>query len=163
MEQRCRSKTCTYFPHCIKAGKPGDSVMSESSSGDLPRQKLDHLRKGLLRLHKAIIDSERRVEYEKTFGTIPSPNRFLQLLLQDPWFAWLKPLSELIVKIDETLDAKEEPVSTQAVQTLSDSARLLLKPSENEPGFGQHYFSALQNEPDVVLAHAEVLTGLREK
>jgi len=135
--------------------------MSEPSSSELPRQKLDHLRTALLRLHKAIIDSE-RVEYEKTFGSIPSPNRFLQLLLQDPWFAWLKPLSELIVKIDETLDSKES-VSVGAAQMLSDSTHLLLKPSENEPGFGQHYFAALQSEPDIVLAHAEVLKVLRGK
>jgi len=36
--------------------------MSEPSPSELPRQKLDHLRTALLRLHKAIIDSE-RVEY----------------------------------------------------------------------------------------------------
>src|ERR1051326_9280999 len=68
--------------------------------------RLEVLRLSLLNLHKALVDSE-RVEYEKTIGKIQSPNHFLQLLTNDPWFAWLSPLSQLIVSIDEALDGKE--------------------------------------------------------
>jgi hypothetical protein len=132
---------------------------STSASND-PKQRLDRLRESLLRLHKALIDSE-RVGYESAFGTIHSPNQFLQLLLQDPWFAWLKPLSELMVKIDETLDA-DEPLTAATSTNLLAAAHQLLKPSESEPGFGQHYFAALQREPDVVLAHADVLKALKK-
>lgn len=70
------------------------------------RQRLTNLRQALLKLHKALLDSE-RVAYERTVGKIQSPNHFLQLVISDPWFAWLHPLSQLIVAMDEALDAEE--------------------------------------------------------
>ena len=69
------------------------------------RKRLAGLREALLGLSKALIESE-RVTYEQTIGKISSPNHFLQLLLTDPWFAWLQPLSQLIVAMDEALDAR---------------------------------------------------------
>ena len=117
------------------------------------RQRLSDLRHALLTLHKALIDSE-RVSYEKTVGPIPSPNHFLQLLTRDPWFAWLQPLSQLIVAMDEALDA-QEPLTREGADVLVKQAGLLLAPSEEGHGFSRHYFEALQRDPDVVLAHAE--------
>ena len=70
------------------------------------RQPLIELHGALVKLHKALLDSERQV-YEKDIGHIQSPNHFFQLLTSDPFFAWLRPISQLIVAIDETLDAKE--------------------------------------------------------
>src|SRR5712672_1103722 len=75
-------------------------------TGEL-RERLEELRQGVLALHKAVVDSE-RVTYEATVGTIQSPNHFLQLLTGDPWFAWLQPLSQLIVSMDEAQDPREE-------------------------------------------------------
>jgi hypothetical protein len=119
------------------------------------RQRLMELRQALLKLHKALVDSE-RVGYEKTIGKIQSPNHFLQLLTNDPWFAWLHPLSQLIVAMDEALDA-EEPLTAAKVDTLAHQSKLLLVASENSDGFPGHYFNALQRDPDVVLTHAEVV------
>src|SRR6476646_2790869 len=70
------------------------------------RQPLIELHGALVKLHKALLDSERQV-YEKDVGRIQSPNHFFQLLTSDPFFSWLRPISQLIVAIDETLDAKE--------------------------------------------------------
>ena len=117
------------------------------------QQRLQQLRNVLVDLHKALVDSE-RVGYEKTFGAIQSPNHFLQLLTTDPWFAWLQPLSQLIVSMDETLDAKE-PLTAALVDAAVKEAGVLLAPSESGQGFSRHYFDALQRDPDVVLAHAE--------
>jgi len=127
------------------------------------QQQLQPLRNALLALHKALVDSE-RVSYEQTIGTIPSPNHFLQLLTSDPWFAWLHPLSQLIVAMDEALDEKE-PLTMANVGALVKQTRLLLVASESGDGFSKHYFDALQREPDVVLAHAEVakLLGPRKR
>jgi hypothetical protein len=112
------------------------------------------LRDGLIRLHKTLLESE-RVGYEQTFGSVGSTGDFLQLVISDPWFAWLRPISELIVLIDQTLDA-EEPVSADAAATLVKTARTLLVATENGEGFPRHYFEALQRDPDVVLAHGGV-------
>jgi len=124
------------------------------------RQRLTALRHALLKLHKALVDSE-RVSYERTIGKIQSPNHFLQLLTNDPWFAWLHPLSQLIVAMDEALDA-EEPLTVAKVDALAHQSKLLLVASENNDGFSGHYYDALQRDPDVVLTHAEVVK-LRKK
>jgi hypothetical protein len=118
------------------------------------RKRLEEVRHALLTLHKALVDSE-RISYEKTFGAIRSPNQFLQLLITDPWFAWLQPLSQLLVSMDEALDAKE-PLTAAAVDAAVKAAGVLLAPSESGEGFSRHYFDAMQRDADVVLAHAEV-------
>ncbi len=125
------------------------------------RQRLTDLRLALLKLHKALIDSE-RVAYEKVVGKIQSPNHFLQLLTRDPWFAWLHPLSQLIVAMDEALDA-EEPLTTAKVDALVQQSKLLLVASEDGQGFSGHYYEAMQRDPDVVLAHAEVMKFLKPR
>jgi hypothetical protein len=119
------------------------------------RPRLEQLREELLDLHKALVDSE-RVSYEQIVGVIQSPNHFLQLLTNDPWFAWLHPLSQLIVSIDETLDA-DEPATISQVNAAFEQAGRLLAASEAGEGFSRHYYDALQRDPDVVLAHAEVI------
>jgi hypothetical protein len=105
-------------------------------------------------LHKVLLDSERAV-YEATVGPIHSPNHFFQLLTGDPWFAWLRPISQLIVAIDETLDAREGLTIASIDAVMSQSVFLLL-PAENGGEFGERYVAALQRDPRVVLAHAQV-------
>ncbi len=131
----------------------GDPRNISSGVSD-PRHRLQVLRSALLRLHKALVESE-RVQYEKVIGKIQSPNHFLQLLTNDPWFAWLSPLSQLIVSIDEALDAKPPLTPVAAEALVKESARLLVA-SETGQGFAKDYFEALQRDPDVVLAHGEV-------
>jgi hypothetical protein len=116
---------------------------------------IQQLRQALLKLHKTLLDSE-RVSYEKTVGTIQSPSHFLKLLTGDPWFAWLHQLSQLIVAMDEVL-SDEEQLTPVALETLVNQTRNLLVVSETGTGFATHYFEALQRDPDVVLAHAEVV------
>src|SRR4026207_324004 len=70
------------------------------------RAPLLELHSALLKLHKALLDSE-KIVYERNVRPIQSPNHFFQLLTNDPYFAWLRPISQLIVAIDETLDDKE--------------------------------------------------------
>ena len=118
------------------------------------RQPLQELRDALLDLHKALIDSERAV-YEASVGPIQSPHHFFQLLSSDPWFAWLRPVSHLIVAMDEALDAKE-PLTSDGVDTLMNESVFLLLPAEKGGEFGERYMAALQRDPHVVLAHAQV-------
>lgn len=130
-----------------------------SPYSDLARQRLADLRHGLLRLHKALLDSE-RVSYERIHGRIASSGQLFQLVIGDPWFAWLHRVSELVVQIDEMLEAEEPATAIEATRVI-DQIRMLLKPSEDGAGFGKHYFDALQRDPDVVLAHAAVKKLLR--
>jgi hypothetical protein len=125
------------------------------------RERLQHLRNAMLKLHKVIADSDRST-YEKTFGKISSPNQYLKLLTSDPWFAWLHPLSLLIVSMDEALDEKE-PLTVAKVNALVKESSLMLAPSETGEEFSRHYYEALQRDPDVVFAHADVNKHLHPK
>jgi hypothetical protein len=119
------------------------------------RERLTRLREALLHLHKALVDSE-RVSYEQNIGTIPTANHFLKLLTDDPWFAWLHPLSELIVAMDEALDAKTKtPLTAELAAALVKRTAELLVAAETGEGFARNYFDALQRDPDVVMAHAQ--------
>ena len=122
---------------------------------ELPKARLKEVRLVLLALHKSLVDAE-RVSYEKTVGAIQSPSHFLQLLTGDPWFAWLQPLSRLIVSLDEIEDG-EEPVTDAIVDSVIKEVRKLLSPSESGEGFSRHYFDALQADMDVVIAHADTM------
>jgi hypothetical protein len=129
--------------------------MKEESADQNAKQRLGELREGLFSLHKALIASE-RIGYEEAFGAIGAPANFLRLLLNDPWFAWLRPLSGLMAAVDEAMDGKE-PLTTQRAEELVVKARELLKPNEEGEGFGRHYYIAIQRDPDVLLAHAVIV------
>ena len=132
--------------------------MSNEMVSELTRETLKDLRHGLLRLHKLLLDLERR-DYERTRGRIGNSYEFLQLVLKDPWFDWLHRLSELIVQIDESLDTRESetPPTEEDAKALLERAKTLLAPSESGTQFQKNYFLALQQSPDVVLLHSEVM------
>ena len=121
---------------------------------------LDNLFHALLRLHKALLDDE-RVSYERVHGRIPSNGAFLQLVLNDAWFAWLRPLSQSIAKLDE-LSESNDAASHETIPALLVSVQTLLMPTEEGEGFSRQYHDALQRSPDVVLAHAAVRSLLMQ-
>jgi hypothetical protein len=124
-----------------------------------PKTQLQQVREALLELHKTLVDSE-RVGYEAAMGPIPSPNHFLRLLSDDPWFAWLHLLSRHIVSIDEALD-RRIPLTSAETTSLLTATRRMLVASEEGHGFPRSYFEALQRDPDVVFAHSRVALLLR--
>jgi hypothetical protein len=123
---------------------------------DAPRTLLTDLRHMLLAHHKALLDSERG-RYDHDVERIVSSGQLLNLVLRDPFFAWLHELSELIVMIDETLDADEPATAADAARLLG-QARTLLTPLESGGGFRGQYFDALQRDPDVVIAHGAAMS-----
>ncbi|PWT96878.1 MAG: hypothetical protein C5B51_32520 [Terriglobia bacterium] len=122
---------------------------------DRTRERLTDLRNGLLKLHKALLDSE-RASYERDVARITSTGQYLNLVLHDPWFGWLHELSKFIVLIDETLDF-EDPATAADADRLVSQARDLLAPSENGSAFARSYFEAIQRDPNVVLAHRDMM------
>jgi hypothetical protein len=125
------------------------------------RALLIDLRARLLHLHKVLLD-DTRATYELDRGRVGSNANLLQLVIADPWFAWLHALSEVVVRIDETVEPGAP--STQAdAAALVDHVERLLTASESGDGFHRRYFEALQRQPAVVLAHAEVRRVLKRK
>ena len=115
---------------------------------------LTDVRQGLLSLHKALIVAE-QVTFERIYGRVDSTGQLLQLVMNDPWFTWLHPLSNLVVRIDEVLENDEE-LTTEDVAILLTEVRALIRPSELGDGFERSYYEALQRAPEVVMAHCEI-------
>jgi hypothetical protein len=119
-----------------------------------PADRLTTLRNGLLRLHKCLLEAE-RAAYERDIERITSSGQYLNLVLSDPWFAWLRNLSQFIVMVDEAL-AAEEPVTEAEASRLVARARELVSPDETGNGFRRRYFEVMQRDPGVVLAHRDM-------
>ena len=123
-------------------------------------QLLTDIRIKLLHLHKQLLDTE-RIRYEQVRGQI-SNSELLQLAIDHDQFAWLHRLSELIVQIDELIHF-DEPVTSEESAALIADVQILLTPDEVGNDFAVKYDMALQRNPDVVLAHADVVTLLATK
>ena len=116
------------------------------------RDRLRDLSARLLRLHGILLDRERRT-YEERHGAVAS-RELLHLLLHDEHFSWLRSLSSMIAKIDEVVDA-HEPLPPESLQSAFREAHRLLK-SGAGGAFQDKYHLALQDSPDVIMAHAAV-------
>ncbi|MET0400581.1 MAG: hypothetical protein ABW277_27575 [Longimicrobiaceae bacterium] len=119
-------------------------------SPDPVRDHLKEARRGLLRLHKALIDAERAV-WERDTGPV-SNGRFLQALIEDPFFAWLRPFSGLIVEVDERL-ATGEPLPGEEARAYVERIRALVRPTGEE---AERYERVRQRDAGVLLAHVEL-------
>jgi catechol 2,3-dioxygenase len=127
---------------------------------DATRAQLRDLRTRLLSLHKVLLD-DARATYEMDRGQVRSAGNLLQLVINDPWFAWLHALSELIVRIDQNVEPESLATAADA-NALVDQVERLLTASEHGSGFQRRYFEALQRQPAVVLAHGDVRRALKE-
>jgi len=94
------------------------------------------------------------VSYERVYGRIATNGEFLQLVLGHAWFAWLRPLSQLIAQLDE-LEVEGTSPSVEITSFMA-SVLTLITPAEEGTGFSKHYYDALQRSAEVVLAHAAV-------
>jgi hypothetical protein len=131
-----------------------------ASMTDRTRGELRELRTRLLNLHKVLLE-DAKAAYEMDRGRVGSPGNLLQLVINDPWFAWLHALSELIVRIDQSVARDSGATAADGADLIEQVGRLLTA-SEDGEGFARRYFEALQRQPAVVLAHADVRRVLKE-
>jgi len=124
------------------------------------RQFLFDLRKALLHLHKTLLDWERSA-YERIHGRA-SASELLKAIVEDPQFGWLRPISELIVRIDQTVDT-ELPDSAAEIDALVARAREVTAADEAGSPHAQRYYAALQEHPDAVFAHRDVTNVLKAR
>jgi catechol 2,3-dioxygenase len=139
---------------------PVDHSLSVAAMSEASRNRLRDMRVRLLALHKALLE-DAKTAYEMDRGRIGSNASLLQLVINDPWFAWLHPLSELVVRIDETLQADAASTDADGV-VLLDQVERLLSPAQSAEAFAQRYYDALQRQPAVIVAHAEVRRILKQ-
>lgn len=113
----------------------------------------------LIPLHRALIDAAKE-EYAFAHGPVDQPTHLLRLLSEDPFFEWLKPITSLIVDIDEMARRDFEPADAAAIADRVDT----LFGNTPDPAFAKHYVPALQRSVDVAIGHAalrKVVPNLR--
>jgi hypothetical protein len=123
-------------------------------------ERLREVRLRLLDLHKALLDDS-RAAYELDRGRIQTNATLLQLVINDPWFAWLRPLSEIVVRIDVML-LHDAPATEADAASLLEHVERLLSPAEGAAPFAQRYSEALQRQPAVIMAHGDVRRALKQ-
>jgi hypothetical protein len=124
---------------------------------DPVRQHLSDVRRALLRLHKALIDSERAV-YEARNGALNN-TEFLGALLQEPFFQWMRPFSQLIAAMDEAMFG-DEPVTAAGARDYVDQAHALVTDApDGDGGSGENarYGQVRDRDPAVLFAHTELV------
>ena len=123
---------------------------------DETRQKLKDLSRAFLRLHKTLLE-DTKAKYEAINGKIPNANIYLQLVLDDPHFAWLRKISSLIALIDEATSIRR-PATESESQALINEAKILLDFEDPDEDFNNKFQTALQNNADAVVGHNDALT-----
>ena len=114
------------------------------------REALRSVSKALLPLHRALINAARE---DYTFAYEPvTPTQLLGLLGDDPFFAWLKPVTAIIVDIDEMARRDFERADVDAVLGRIDR----LFGTSPEEAFAEQYVPILQRGVDVAIGHAAV-------
>lgn len=127
---------------------------------DETRRKLKDVSKSLLRLHKTLLEAA-KAEYEARNGLIASPNQYLQLVLNDAHFAWLRKISSLVALIDEAASVRR-PASEPDARALLDEARTLLNFEDADEGFNDQFQTALRKNGDAVVNHNDALNLFAE-
>lgn len=112
--------------------------------------------KQLMPLHRALIDSASE-EYKANGAAVAGPTHLLQLLQEDPFFTWLKPLTSLIVDIDTMSRTDFAREDVEAIV-----ARLeRFFGTDADAEFTARYIPVLQRDVDVAIGHASMRQILR--
>lgn len=123
------------------------------------KKQVVEISKQLRRLHKDLLDFQVLIHQdlnEKKFG----PYEILHLSIQDPEFAWLRKLSEMIVAID--IQEEENPNLLQADfdKIKNEICDLLVNESESNRDFHFRYQNALTKKPELKIHQAQLLKTL---
>jgi hypothetical protein len=104
---------------------------------------IDDLRPRLLALHKAVLAAE-RTNVERVHGKLTGAE-YLQIVSDPVRYGWLKPLTELVLALDDE-DADDAALTAR-------TRELLLPPEQSTP-FGRRYLTLMQRSPELVMTHS---------
>ena len=116
-------------------------------------ERLRESRNLLLKLHKNLVDHERAI-WEGINGPVTA-GQFLNLLIEDPDFSWLRKFSTLIVDIDEMF-AQKDGFSADAIELHLAKLRDLMAMKDEDEDFRAKYQAALQQDLDAASRHGDL-------
>ena len=114
----------------------------------------------LLKLHKNLVDHERAI-WEGINGPATA-GQFLNVLLEDPDFSWLRKFSTLIVDIDEMF-AQKDGFPVEAVELHLAKLRDLIAMKDEDEAFKAKYQAALQQDLDAAARQGDLRLLLSNK
>jgi hypothetical protein len=125
------------------------------------RERLTDLAKTLRSIHSALLESVKR-DYEAAHGKIPGPLKLYQLVIDDPFFSWLRPLSGQMALIDERIDDKTK-LEPSDLSTVHDAVNGLFNPKKAKAdSFAANYKARMQSDASVTALHPQLLEQLRQ-
>lgn len=124
------------------------------------KKKLENLSLKLRTAHRRFLNNE-RVEAEKYFGRAINPMDFFRLLTEDKNFEWMRPFSAMIADIDAFTD-EAEAISMDDLKRIRLQVFNVLRSTEEASTFNKRYSTHLNEDPDFVMLHADVMKALDE-
>ena len=116
----------------------------------------------LRELHKALLQAA-RAAYEAEHGPVAGTMQLLHLVVHDPAFAWLRPLSELMADLDSMLDLAEPLTDEEAGAVRGELEHVLTAgqspASPTRSGGGElanRAVALVARDPDIAIPYARV-------
>ena len=120
--------------------------------------RLRALRTVVLALHKAVLDAERG-RYALVHGPVGGPHQVLRLVMDDPFFAWLRPLSDFVIQADIRLSDGKILLPSD-VDRFASHLRSVVQSESLTDRFAVEYRRTLQDVPEVVVLHGKLMALL---
>lgn len=122
-------------------------------------EKLRNLRNLLLKQHKLLIDRERE-SYEMLHGEL-TPSAFLNQLIENEDFAWLRKFSMLIVEVDEMF-AQRDGYEAEMVDVLIAKVAELVDPTIGDDSFNAKYDFSMSILPEAAEVNEQLKAHLAQ-
>lgn len=143
-------------PHSSSNETPREDASRPATDAQL--KSLDAARELLLVLHRGLLQVE-RTRYEKVRGRVANNSAFLQLVISDPWFDWLRPMAQLVLLIDERTSDKKSILGEAEGDALLTRARGMLRADAEGDAFQRLYYQAVQTSPELAVIARQVASG----
>lgn len=123
------------------------------------REKLGQISSAMMKIHKLLLEEEMEAR-EAAINKILPPTERLNVLLNDPEFAWLRVMSQLMAYVDEIFFQKE-PVLEKQLKEVEEKVEALFA-LQNESEFTYRYKSKLSTIPDLMIQHGLLKVALKK-
>ncbi len=122
------------------------------------KTKLKNISTILAVIHKSLLESEIE-SLEKVQGSELSPGTRLQILINDPDFAWLRLLSQLISSVDGVIFQKVPITDPQLQDLIKQTTELLI--DHKNPEFTDHFIPICRTFPDLIVEYGRLKMALK--
>ncbi|WP_413291401.1 hypothetical protein [Bdellovibrio sp. HCB337] len=124
------------------------------------RDSLKHLSSLLAKTHKALVDYELSLR-ELQVGECFNAGTKLQMLIQDPAFAWLRTMSQLMVLVDDAIYQKEPLAEEQYLNLREEVKKLMVDKTTTE--FARPFDSICKKVPEIRHEHDKIVSFLEQR